>query len=687
MPKIFISYRREDSSYPAGAIARRLAAVFGKNSVVLDVDNIPAGQDFREYIRQALDDCDMFLALIGRHWLSSRDEQGENRLANPNDWVRLELEAALRRESRIPVIPVLLDNIPPLKVEQLPEALKDLAYRQAHAVRPPADFDQDLENLVEKIRTQQKSTKSAARRVPVGKSGGGGKRRVVFAAAVMAVVAVLAWGIFLAWPVGRHGHVPVGNVASNAGEKPESKPPVNAAAAEKIAASIGGGSNQQQKTMREQIEAELAATKKAGANTTAAAGASAKADEDLVMTPLSRVVDVLAARIAAAVRGAGQTAVNLGVYANTNGAASSGIGLERALTEALGKLGITVGKTAGIVASAEFGPNWLHVAKRKIPIVKFDCRVWREADNKTLLNTAGESFQRDFAKGPLFVADAGDIATLCQATFACPPSMFGAMPDFPVGDALGERRATYVQIQKSQILTTDSMETAPYAIEVLVANMPADVPSTVPEALRPLPKLDYRAVEPVLANGRPFVSLQRNQVFAVRVFNNSPSPAAYRLSVDGVNAFEFSDFKGRVGGDWVLPAKSSNTIYGWARKEGEATDHAVLSDRFHSGHYPDAAFSEDVRMLPFAVGNTGGVTVSFRAAWNDNASERSADEPDWGSGSASARGAMNSAGKVESWHIGLCRAAISFQYSMQRLEPPEADKNPPLSPKGELTLP
>jgi hypothetical protein len=86
MPKIFISYRREDSSYASGEIARRFASVFGKKSVVLDVDNIPPGQDFRDHIKHHLEACDLLVAVIGKNWLTARDESGRPRLENPGDW-------------------------------------------------------------------------------------------------------------------------------------------------------------------------------------------------------------------------------------------------------------------------------------------------------------------------------------------------------------------------------------------------------------------------------------------------------------------------------------------------------------------------------------------------------------------------------------------------------------------------
>ena len=42
---IFINYRREDSAGTAGRLHDRLAQVFGRKRIFMDVDQIPAGID------------------------------------------------------------------------------------------------------------------------------------------------------------------------------------------------------------------------------------------------------------------------------------------------------------------------------------------------------------------------------------------------------------------------------------------------------------------------------------------------------------------------------------------------------------------------------------------------------------------------------------------------------------------
>ncbi len=57
MPKIFISYRRNDSAPSAGRIYDRLEGRFGQGQVFMDVDTIRPGLDFVEVVQQAVGSC------------------------------------------------------------------------------------------------------------------------------------------------------------------------------------------------------------------------------------------------------------------------------------------------------------------------------------------------------------------------------------------------------------------------------------------------------------------------------------------------------------------------------------------------------------------------------------------------------------------------------------------------------
>ena len=109
--RIFISYRRGDTSATAGRLFDRLEGRFGVGSVFMDVDTIEPGLDFVEVIGGAVGSCDVLLALIGARWLGAVDEHGRRRLDDPDDFVVLEITTALERGIR--VIPVLVDGAAP----------------------------------------------------------------------------------------------------------------------------------------------------------------------------------------------------------------------------------------------------------------------------------------------------------------------------------------------------------------------------------------------------------------------------------------------------------------------------------------------------------------------------------------------------------------------------------------------
>ena len=98
--KISINYRRDDSGAAAGRLHDRLAQTFGRKNLFMDVDHIPAGVDFLEHLNSQVDACDVFLAVIGPNWVDAKDDSGNRRFENPNDYVAVEIAAALVRNSR-----------------------------------------------------------------------------------------------------------------------------------------------------------------------------------------------------------------------------------------------------------------------------------------------------------------------------------------------------------------------------------------------------------------------------------------------------------------------------------------------------------------------------------------------------------------------------------------------------------
>ena len=127
--RIFINYRRRDSSGYTLGLHEHLEERFGDGNVFMDLDVIRPGSDFAEVISKALEGCHVLLAVIGRNWLNCSDAQGCRRLDDPGDFVRMELEGALGRGIR--VIPLLVQGASMPTHADLPPSLAPLARLQA----------------------------------------------------------------------------------------------------------------------------------------------------------------------------------------------------------------------------------------------------------------------------------------------------------------------------------------------------------------------------------------------------------------------------------------------------------------------------------------------------------------------------------------------------------------------------
>ena len=197
---IFINYRREDSAATAGRLHDRLVQVFGWKNVFMDVDQIPAGIDFVAHLNNQVAASNVLLVIIGPHWLDVKDEAGQRRLDQPDDFVAIEIEAALSRDIR--VIPVLVDGASIPKANELRDSLKPLVRRQAIDVRQ-AHFGRDAEALIERLREA------------LGDKAGLGRWRVRALAGAAAIAALLLIGV--------GGYVFVGHVVEQGLERAELK--------------------------------------------------------------------------------------------------------------------------------------------------------------------------------------------------------------------------------------------------------------------------------------------------------------------------------------------------------------------------------------------------------------------------------------------------------------------------------
>lgn len=146
--RIFLCYRRDDSGTIVGRIFDRLAIEFGNENIFKDVDNIPYGVDFVEYLDREIQKCGALFVVIGPRWLRSAP-QDASRLDDPNDFVRIEIASALRRT--IPVVPVLVDGAQMPRADQLPDEIQSLARRHGTMIRQDPDFHSDVTRLLSRL--------------------------------------------------------------------------------------------------------------------------------------------------------------------------------------------------------------------------------------------------------------------------------------------------------------------------------------------------------------------------------------------------------------------------------------------------------------------------------------------------------------------------------------------------------
>jgi TPR repeat protein len=161
--KVFINYRREDSAPYAGRLYDRLAARLGEDQVFIDIDQIEPGEDFAEVINRKVGTCDIAIVTIGPHWLSATDASGKRRLDNEEDFVRMEIVAALQRKIR--VIPVLVGGAQMPQKQDLPQALAPLSRRNAielSEIRFHADVNRLIEAIENSFAVAEKKTELSA---------------------------------------------------------------------------------------------------------------------------------------------------------------------------------------------------------------------------------------------------------------------------------------------------------------------------------------------------------------------------------------------------------------------------------------------------------------------------------------------------------------------------------------------
>lgn len=128
MARIFLSYRRSDGvvSGARSLIYQKLQKHYGAKSVFMDVERMEVARDFRECLQQELSHTEVMLVLIGPEWAGIMQQRG----GDENDFVRIEIETALRLEK--PVMPLLVGGAQMPDASLLPDSIK--AFTFVHGV-------------------------------------------------------------------------------------------------------------------------------------------------------------------------------------------------------------------------------------------------------------------------------------------------------------------------------------------------------------------------------------------------------------------------------------------------------------------------------------------------------------------------------------------------------------------------
>lgn len=151
MSRIFINYRRADTEGHVGRLYDHLTQHFRPDDIFMDVSSIEPGQDFVQVLEDAVAVCDIFIAMIGPHWLTLTNEIGERRLDLWDDFVRIEVESAIKHNKLI--IPVLVGGAKMPHPTALPDTITMLSRRNAIELSHQR-FGYDVQKLIEAMKSQ-----------------------------------------------------------------------------------------------------------------------------------------------------------------------------------------------------------------------------------------------------------------------------------------------------------------------------------------------------------------------------------------------------------------------------------------------------------------------------------------------------------------------------------------------------
>lgn len=157
---IFVSYRRADSAAEAGRLHGTIVGELGRSTVFMDTSSIEPGTQWSKELEEALQKAQIVIVVIGTEWIRISDEFGLRRIDQEDDWVRREIEFALREDKKL--LPLLVRGAKMPPPNKLPTSISALTRRQAVDIRD-AYWDHDIKLVLEQLRLVTDRNKKSER--------------------------------------------------------------------------------------------------------------------------------------------------------------------------------------------------------------------------------------------------------------------------------------------------------------------------------------------------------------------------------------------------------------------------------------------------------------------------------------------------------------------------------------------
>jgi hypothetical protein len=260
---------------------------------------------------------------------------------------------------------------------------------------------------------------------------------------------------------------------------------------------------------------------------------------------------------------------------------NAGPGLRQILAEELAALKVSVQKKANLSVKGRYA--------------KVDDKV---GPGQVVVKLTAEVFDRNDERRAEFHAllrGVADMAKLLGGTASLPP------PDEP-GAGKARNRELDKRLDQPQAHVADSKVLAaadsPYAVELLVK--PAPAAPAVPR-------------EAHVRDGQAFVDIKRHEIYEVRVTNHTPGEVGVTLTIDGLDAFAFSEVRDPKTGrpkysHYVVAPRQTATIVGWHLRDKPPDNYAS----FLVTEYGQGASSKMAGQA--TAGKRGVITVTFAPA-------------------------------------------------------------------------